>query len=135
MGTRRWGASSRAFESIGVCRMLWLVLLEVARIILPGESSDRRMVSSLCEASPYRGNQCILLLMAHRREREGVATAAPQAGLRLHRQSLRAHYSYQEVQGHKNIDQRFWYDRRYIGQSNGMLFIPASAKLSLHEGE
>jgi hypothetical protein len=65
-----------AFESTGICRMLWLVLLEVARIILSGEPSNGRRVSSLCEASPYRGNQCILLLMAHRRERECVATAA-----------------------------------------------------------
>jgi hypothetical protein len=40
-GTRRWGASRRTFESIGLCRMLWLVLLEVAGIILSRRPANR----------------------------------------------------------------------------------------------
>ena len=63
----------------------------------------------------------------------GLEASAREEKVHLHGQGERAHYSHQEVQGHKDISEGFWHDRRRPRRPHGVFSVPASVELPLHQ--
>ena len=79
------------------CRLLGLVLLALARHVLPGRAFHEAVVRPLRPAFQDRRTQCAVLLMAHGRRRPRMVTANWPPEFLLHGEGLRTDHSCQTL--------------------------------------
>ena len=90
-----------------LCRLFRMVLLEMARAILPDRPAHWCMVRSLRRAIRHGRDQRVLLFLADRGKCEGLASSAWTAKLRLYGEGLRAITHIKRFKGTKALVEDF----------------------------
>lgn len=114
-------------------RLFGLVLLALARRLLPTRCSNHTMVRPLRGPFPNRGTQCAFLFLANTGHGSQLDTAGWPAPICLYRKSIRADHAHKTFYRNKDTYPRLRTHRRSSRLAHGLFPFSTSAQFSFHE--